>query len=151
VAAGVLGAAALFGSHPSVRWLALILLGAGAALLALHPALGLLALVLAALVGRAEFGTGTAVAVNPATLLVPALLGLWVLVMVLRRDIRIAHHASMPAGSLPWLAGPLSSGRTVLWDLIVPAPALLVVQIAQWAILLSAALADGQPVATKPG
>ena len=80
-------------STPHLRWLALILLGLGAVVLALRPVLGLLALVLAALVGRAEFGTGTAVAVNPATLLVPALLVVWVLYMVLRRG--------YPPGSVP--------------------------------------------------
>ena len=52
--AGVLGAAALFGFHPRLQWLALILLGLGAVVMVQRPVLGLLALVLAALVGRAS-------------------------------------------------------------------------------------------------
>ena len=123
--AGVLGATALFGSHPSVRWLALILLVVGVAILALRPVLGLLALVLAALLGRAEFGTGTAVAVNPATLLVPALLVVWVLYLVLRRDIRIAPSRLNAPLIFFLLAGLLSLlVGTVLWDPMVPRAAI---------------------------
>jgi hypothetical protein len=136
VVAGVLGVAAFFGAHPYVWWLILVLLGLGAVVIVLRPVVGLLALVLVALVGRVEFGTGTAVAVNLATLLVPALLGVWVLYMVLRRDIRIApSRLNAPLGFF-LLAGLLSLLiGTALWDPGVPrADNLIVVQIAQWAI-----------------
>jgi hypothetical protein len=135
VAAGVLGGAAFFGG-PYLRRSSLILLGLGAAVLALRPVLGLPALVLAALVGRAEFGTGTAVAVNPATLLVPAMLIFWVLYMILRRDIRIAPSRLNAPLALFLLAGLLSLLiGTALWDPAVPrADNLIVVQLAQWAI-----------------
>jgi hypothetical protein len=92
--------------------------------------------VLVALLGRVEFGTGTAVAINPATLLVPALLAIWVLYMILRRDIRIApSRLNAPlvcfllAGLMSLLIG------TALWDPEVPrSDNLIVVQLAQWAI-----------------
>ena len=143
VVAGVLGAAALFGFHPHLRWLALILLGLGAVVLALRPVLGLLALVLAALVGRTEFGTGTAVAVNPATLLVPALLVVWVLSMVLRRDIRLVPSRTNAPLGLLLLSGLVSLLLgTALWDPGVPrSDNLIVVQIAQWAVFAFSAAA----------
>ena len=143
VAACVLGAAAFFGFYPDLRWLALILLGLGAVVLALRPVLGLLALVLAALVGRAEFGTGTAVAVNPVTLLVPALLVVWMLHTVLRRDIRLVPSRTNAPLGLFLLSGLLSLLLgTALWDPGVSrADNLSVVQIAQWALFAFSAVA----------
>ena len=143
VVAGVLGAAAFFGFYPDLRWLALILLGLGAVVLALRPVLGLLALVLAALVGRAEFGTGTAVAVNPVTLLVPALLVVWMLYMVLRRDIRLVPSRTNAPLGLFLLSAILSLLLgTALWDPGIPrTDNLIVVQIAQWAIFAFSAVA----------
>ena len=117
VVAGVLGGAALFGFHPRLQSLALILLGLGAVVMVQRPVLGLLALVLAALVGRAEFGTGTAVAVNPATLLAPTLLVVWVLNMVLRRDIRLVPSRTNAPLGLFLLSGLVSLLLgTALWD-----------------------------------
>ena len=84
---GVLLGAAVLGYKASVIWLALLVVGIGAVALLRQPILGLLALVAAALVVPLEVGTGTAVALNPATLLVPALIGVWVLDMVRRRNI----------------------------------------------------------------
>ena len=143
VVAGVLGAAALFGFHPRLQWLALILLGLGAVVMVQRPVLGLLALVLAALVGRAEFGTGTAVAVNPATLLAPTLLVVWVLNMVLRRDIRqVSSRTNAPLG-LFLLSGLVSLLLgTALWDPGVPrSDNLIIVQTAQWAVFAFSAAA----------
>jgi|WetSurMetagenome_2_1015567.scaffolds.fasta_scaffold75617_2 hypothetical protein len=132
----VLGAAALFGAHASLLWLTLILLGLGAVVVVQRPVLGLLALVLVALVARAEFGTGTAVAVNPATLLVPTLLVVWVLYMVLRKDIRVVPSRTNAPLGLFLLSAILSLLLgTALWDPSVPRSGnLIVVQLAQWAI-----------------
>ena len=136
VVAGVLGGAALFGFHAYPRWLELIVLGLGVVVVAQRPVLGLLALVLAALVARAEFGTGTAVAINPATLLVPAMLVIWVLYMVLRRNIHIVSSRLNAPLVFFLLAGLLSLLiGTALWDPAVPrSDNLIVVQLAQWAI-----------------
>ena len=143
MAAGVLGAAALYGFHPNLRWLMLILLSLGAVVLALRPVLGLLALVLAALVGRAKFGTGTAVAINPATLLVPTLFVIWVLYMILRRDVRLVPSRTNAPLGLFLLSGLVSLLLgTALWDPGVPhSNNLIVVQIAQWAVFAFSAAA----------
>ncbi len=134
IAAAALIGAAYLGLHPSRRWL--ILLGGGLLGLALvlQPVLGLPALVLAALLVPMEFGTGTEVSLNPATLLVPALLVLWVLKMVRDRDLRLAPSRTngplllfLATGLLSLLVG------NVLWDPSVPHIDLSV-QLAQWAI-----------------
>lgn len=134
IAAAALIGAAYLGLHPSRRWL--ILLGGGLLGLALvlQPVLGLPALVLAALLVPMEFGTGTEVSLNPATLLVPALLVLWVLKMVRDRDLRLAPSRTngplllfLATGLLSLLVG------NVLWDPSVPRMELSV-QLAQWAI-----------------
>jgi hypothetical protein len=143
VVAGVLVGSAILGFHPDLRWRALILLGLGAVVLALRPVLGLLALVLAALVGRAEFGTGTAVAVNPATLLVPTLLVVGVLYKVLRKDIRLVPSRTNAPLGLFLLSGLVSLLLgTALWDPGVPrSDNLIIVQIAQWAVFAFSAAA----------
>jgi len=93
IAALVLLSAAYLGAHASQRLLlllvGLLVGGIGGLALLQRPVLGLAALVPAALVVRLEFGTGTEVALNPATLLVPALLALWFLDMVRRREWRL--------------------------------------------------------------
>jgi len=136
VVAVVLLGAALFGSHPSRLWLALLAVSVAAVVLLQWPILGLLGLVLAALVVRLEFGTGTAVAVNPATLLVPALLALWVLDMVRRREFCLVPSRTTRPLSLFLFAGLLSLlVGNALWDPAVPRSGnFTLVQLAQWAI-----------------
>jgi len=141
VAAAVLLGAALFGSLASTLWLALLVAGMGAVVVLQWPILGLLALVPAALVVPLEFGTGTAVAVNPATLLVPALLGLWLLDMVRRRELHLAPSRTTRPLSLFLLAGLLSFlVGNVIWDPAVPRSGnFTMVQLAQWAMFVFAA------------
>jgi hypothetical protein len=132
----VLALALLLGQRASLRWLALVAAGIGGLALLAQPVLGLPALVLAALVLPLEFGTGTEVRLNPASLLVPALLALWLLDGVRRRDIRLAaSRATLPlllflaAGLLSLLIG------NATWDPMVPRRgSFLLVQLAQWAI-----------------
>jgi hypothetical protein len=136
VVAAVLLGAAFFGAHPSILWLALLVVGIGAIVLLQRPILGLLTLVLAALVIPLTFGTGTAVAVNPATLLVPALLTLWVLDMLRRGKVCLAPSRTNRPLWLFLLAGLLSLLiGNALWDPAVPrSDNFTIVQLAQWAV-----------------
>jgi len=136
ICAGVLILAVLFGYKASSRWLFLLVVGMGTVVLLQRPLLGLLALVSAALVVRKEFGTGTAVAVNPATLLLPALLALWLLDMVRQRELRLAPSQTNKPLLLFLLAGLLSLLiGDALWDPAVPRSGnFTLVQLAQWTI-----------------
>lgn len=143
VAAGVLSLSYLLGRQPSPLWLGLMLAGAGGLLLLAQPVLGLSVLVLAALALPLEIGTGTEVRLNPASLLVPVLTGLWLLDRVRRRDLTFASSAVNRPLLLFLVAGLLSLlvGRAT-WDPIVPVGgSFLLVQLAQWAIFAFSALA----------
>jgi hypothetical protein len=74
-----------------------LLLLAGALLLCLRwPNLGLLALIFSSLVVRLEIGTGTQSALNITALMIPALVGLWVVDMIARqRRIELARSRSL--------------------------------------------------------
>ena len=136
VAVAMLLGAAFFGSRASLRWLVLLGAGIGAVVLLQWPILGLLALVPAALVVPMEFSTGSDVALNLAALLVPALLALWLLGMVRRREFRLAPSRTTRPLVLFLLAGLLSLlVGNVLWDPAVPRSGnFTLVQLAQWAI-----------------
>lgn len=143
VAAAVLALAFLLGQRASTTWLGLLIAGLGAPVLLIWPALGLPALVVAALAVPIEFGTGTDVRLNPATLLVPALTGVWLLSMVARGRVQfMSSRANRPllifllAGLLSLLIG------IATWDPTVPRSGnFLLVQLAQWAIFAFSALA----------
>ena len=144
VAAAVLALAFLLGQRASLQWLGLLAAGAGGLLLLARPVLGLFALVLAALVLPLEIGTGTEVRLNPVTLLIPAVAGVWLLDGLRRRR---AGPAALPGATGPsssswppacspcWSAGPPGtppcrcSGNFLL------------VQLAQWAIFAFSAVA----------
>jgi hypothetical protein len=108
-----------------------------------QPVLGLFALVLAALVLPLEIGTGTEVRLNLASLLIPALTGIWLLKNLRRRTLALAaSRVNRPL--LLFLAASLLSlliGRAT-WDPTVPVGGnFLLVQLAQWAIFAFSALA----------
>ncbi|MBN2394320.1 MAG: O-antigen ligase family protein [Anaerolineae bacterium] len=136
VVAMVLLGSVILGLRASFLWLLVLGAGAGALVLLNWPSIGLFALVVAALVGRVEISTGTAVVVNPVTLLVPAMLALWALDMVRKREWHIVpSRANLPlflyllAGLLSLLVG------NALWDPAVPRTgSFAIVQIAQWAV-----------------
>lgn len=121
--------------------LMLPIVGLGVVVLLKWPILGLVALVVAALLLPIDIGTGTEVALNPATLLVPTLLGIWVLDMMGRREIHLVPSATnrplllfLVAGLLSFLIG------FGTWDATVPREgSFLIVQLAQWAIFAFAA------------
>jgi hypothetical protein len=136
IAALVLLGSGLFGSRPSLQWLVLPLVGIGAYALLQQPILGPAAVVAVALLLRLEIGTGTEVALNPATLLVPALLALWLLDMMLRRDVHLIPSPANRPLLLFLLAGLISLlVGNALWDPAVPREGdFVLVQLAQWAI-----------------
>ncbi|MEA3335284.1 MAG: O-antigen ligase family protein [Chloroflexota bacterium] len=136
VIVGVLASAWFLGQRASILWLGLLVVGIGATLVLKQPLIGLLALVVIALVGPIKINTGTTVQINPTTLVIPALLVLWVLVMILQKDVRLVPSAvNKPliafviAGLISLLVG------SVLWNPLVPRSGnFLLVQMAQWAI-----------------
>jgi hypothetical protein len=136
VALVLVGAAAL-GSRASVRSLILPCLGIGVAILLQWPIAGLFALLPAALLVPIEFGTGTEVGLNAATLLIPFLLALWVLDMMRRQELRLVPSRTNRPLILFLVAGLLSLlVGNAYWDPSVPRPGnFTLVQLAQWAIV----------------
>jgi O-antigen ligase len=143
VIAGVLLGAVVLGYKASIVWLGLLVVGTGAVVLLQQPILGLFGLVAATLVVPLEFGTGTAVDLNPVTLLVPALLGLWVLDMIRRGTLALAPSRTNRPLLLFLLAGLFSLIiGYVTWDPFVPrSNSFIIVQLAQWAVFAFSACA----------
>ena len=143
VTATVLFGAAYLGQRASNRWLGSLIVSMGGVVLLGRPVLGLFALVVAALIVPLQFGTGTQVMLNPAALLVPALLVLWLLDMVRRRDLRLAPSRITTPLLLFLLAGLMSLlVGNVFWAPFVPrANNFILVQLAQWAIFAFSAAA----------
>jgi hypothetical protein len=154
VIAVVLLGAIFFGLCPSIIWPALLIVSLGGVVLLQKPVLGLLAIVPAALVVPLQFGTGTGVSLNPATLLVPALLIVWLLDMVRRGKVCLVPFSASRPLWLFLLASLVSLLiGNALWDPAVPrSDYFIIVQLAQWAIfafsagafLLTANLANEQ-------
>jgi hypothetical protein len=143
----LLGLAYLAYDGIGMRPLMLLAVAGGALVLLKRPDYGPVLLVVSAVAIPMAFGTGSEVALNTATLLVPALGVLWLAHGLLRR--RLAWTAS-PADR-PWLlflaAGLLSLGiGRATWDPAVPVKSsFIIVQLAQWAIFAFAALAYWLP------
>lgn len=138
--AAVLALALVLGSRASALLLVLLVVAIGTAGIVLYPPTGLLALMLAALFVPVEFGTGTAVALNLATVLVPAMLALWLLERM-RTGAPPAPSAMNRPLALFLLANLLSFLiGVVLWDPAVPrAGNFTLVQVAQWLIFVFSA------------
>jgi hypothetical protein len=139
----VLLGAVLLGNFASGAWLYLVIAGFGAVAVLARPELGLSALIICALVVPLEFGTGTGVRLNTATMLVPALLVVWFLRMLLQRKMQVTRSRLNAPLFLFLLAGLLSLlVGTALWDPQVPRSGdFLTVQFAQWAIFAFSASA----------
>lgn len=132
----VLALAFLLGQRASPLWLGLLVAGMGAALLLQEPRLGLLAIVAVALLLRMDISTGTEVFLSPVTLLAPAVLAIWLLDSVRRRQISfVSSRANLPL-ALFLLAGLLSLVLGIAtWDAFVPRKGnFTLVQLAQWGI-----------------
>ena len=133
---GVLGAAFVLGRRPNPLFI--VALGGlfGALILLRWPKLGFFALVVAALAARIEVGTGTEVALNPASMIVPALLLIWLLNAVMQHDLHLAPSRTNQPLILFLALGLISILiSNVIWDPTVPkSDRFIVVQLAQWAI-----------------
>jgi len=136
LAVGVLALAALLGHRTSIMWLGLIGLVIGAAVLLEYPRVVTLAIVPAALYLPFEVSTGTAVALNAATALIPVLMAVWVLDALRRRSLCIVPSRVHRPLFLFLGAGLLSLGvGYVTWDPAVPrSGSFILAQLAQWAI-----------------
>lgn len=122
----VLGLSALLayqtpGGRMAILLLGLPLAGAAALFLLQRPGAGLALVITGGLIVPLSIGTGTNTSLNPVVLLVPALTGLWVVDMAVRRkSIRLRHHPAVYliiafsavailafiAGQLPWFDLP---------------------------------------------
>jgi O-antigen ligase len=143
IVVGVVGASAVLGYRVSMLWLALLIGGITAVALFTWPLLGFLALIPAALIVPLQIPTGTEVTLNASALLVPLLIGIWLLSGLLRQDLRLAPSRTNRPLLLFLLVGLLSiliSNAT--WDPTVPkSDRFVVVQLAQWAIFAFSAAA----------
>jgi hypothetical protein len=139
----VLLGAAVFGYMRYALWLLLFGASMGVLVLSRWLALGPLAIVSAALIVRFDISTGTEVSLNPVTLLVPALLVLWVLTMMRQREWQVASSPTnrplllfLGVGLLSILIGNL------IWDPAVPRSGnFVIVQLAQWSVFAFSAIA----------
>jgi len=138
IVAGVLLASAVLGQRASMRWLGLVVAGTGLLLLLRWPQLGLVGLVVATLSVPFAIGTGTQTAIPVTVPLLAALLGLWVMEMMLRREVRLVpSRTTLPlllflaSVTLSFLAG------TALWDPQVSVQTnILRPQLGGWAIFV---------------
>ncbi len=133
---------AYLGLRVSPRWLLLLMVGIGGGLLLKEPRLGLLGVIATALIFPLEIGTGTEVTLSSATLLIPSLFGLWLLGNMQRREWRwnpSRVHRPLLFFLLAGLLSLIIGNGT--WDPALPKSATFwLVQLAQWAIFLLAAL-----------
>lgn len=126
-------------------WLVLfsLLAAVGSLVLLRHLELLLFAIVFAALLVPLEISTGTEVALNASAFLVPVGAVLWLVAMTGKRTVALAASrlnrpllAFLLAGLFSLLIG------NVLWDPAVPrASSFILVQLAQWAIVVFSAAA----------
>jgi O-antigen ligase len=139
---GVFLGAGFLGLRASPFMLFVVGAGIGAVILLRWPFVGLTALILVALLVPFEIGTGTDVSLNATVFLIPAVLGIWVIYMLARRDIQLVRSQSFIPLILFLLAGLLALMiGNILWDPLVPKSSnFLIVQLAQWGIFALSAL-----------
>jgi O-antigen ligase len=141
--AAVLLAAAILGLRPSPLWIGLIAgIGVVTALLK-KPILGLFLLIVVALLGRISISTGTEVYLNLASLLIPALFVIWLLIRMSRLDIRlVASPTTKPLVSFLILVIISIFISNAIWDPNVPRrDNFILVQFGQWGLFFLSACA----------
>lgn len=131
---GVLFLAYYLGPRASVRMLVLPVAAVGALVLSRRPELGLVALLLGALSVPFSIGTGTQTSLNPAVLLPPALVVVWAVDMVRRKEVRLVPSPV----NLPIVAFVVSAtlsfiGGSIKWNLWAD-QASLRAQLGGWAV-----------------
>lgn len=137
----VLILAFILGFCASSLWLILLVGTMAVAAIIQYPSVRLVALTLAALFVPMEFDTGTAVSLNPASLMVPMLLALWLLDRIWAPEPHSAR-SSMTRPLVLFLLANLFSLLIgiVFWDPAVPrSGGFTLVQLAQWAVFFFSA------------
>ena len=132
----VLALAFLLGQRASALWLLLVLATMAALVVLRQPMLGLGGLIALALVMPVSIPTGTEVVLNLVTLLVPAMLGVWLLLLIRQKSLSLVPSPVNRPLALFLAAGLLSLLLgNALWDPSVPRSASFwLVQLAQWGI-----------------
>ncbi len=136
IIAAVLLAAAALGRRPSVVWIGVIG-GAGVvAVLLKKPVLGLFMLIGVALLVPFSISTGTEVYLNLASLLIPALFVIWLLIQMNQHDIRlVASPTTKPLLAFLILVILSIFISNVIWDPNVPRrDNFILVQFGAWVI-----------------
>ena len=124
------------GTQARLRWVLLPAAVIGAVILLQKPVLGLFGMIFAALLARFQFSTGTDVLLNPVVMLVPVMLGVWVLTTLVHREaLLIPSRINRPLFYF-LLAGLFSLLISdVFWDPAVPRSGnFTMVQLAQWSV-----------------
>jgi len=117
VVAAVLGLSYYLGRRPNLDYAAVPVLAVAGWLLLRQPVIGLVAIIPAAMVLPYAVGTGTGTALNLAFLMVPGLIGIWVVKQMLARSVSLrAGRMNLPlfglvltaiislvSGYLPWV------------------------------------------------
>ena len=135
----VLVLAAWLGPRASISMVGILIGMLGLLVLLQKPELGLVGLIVASFSVPFAIGTGTQTPLNITVLLVPALLGVWLLDMVRRRSIRLTpSHTTMPllaflvAATVSLIAGNIHSNYLV--DI-----ASIRAQLGQWSLFVFSA------------
>lgn len=136
-----LAAAFWLGPRASTRYLTLIAAAIGGVLLLRWPQWGLVLLIPVSMVVPITLGTGTQTEVPISFLLLAGVLGLWVVDMLRRREIRLAPSpANVPLLALIVVAGLALVAGQAYWNPFVIAKGnFLLVQLAQWAVFILSA------------
>jgi O-antigen ligase len=128
--------AAVLGRRPSLVYLLVPAAIAGGLVLLRWPILGLPILIIASFWVPIEVGTGTEVSLNITSLLIPALLGIWIMIaLVHQRAALVPSRVNTPL--VVFLAFGIISIiiSNLTWDPNVPkSDRFIVVQLAQWAL-----------------
>lgn len=139
----ILTGAAVLGLRPSVFYLLLPCLGIGTFVLLQWPVVGLFGVLPLALLLPVEVQTGSAVVLNLSTLLLPTVLGVWLLDMIRHRQVHFMPSTTSRPLLLFLAAGLLSLAiGNATWDPAVPrSGSFIIVQLAQWGIFTLSAVA----------
>jgi O-antigen ligase len=141
ICAVVIILAAVLGRRPSMIYLIVPAAIAGGLVLLRWPILGLPLLIVAAFWVPIEIGTGTEVSLNISSVLIPALLGIWIMIaLVHQRLTLVPSRVNTPL--MVFLAFGIVSIiiSNLTWDPTVPkSDRFIVVQLAQWALFVFSA------------
>jgi hypothetical protein len=136
-------ASAVLSFRPSALWIVAVPAIVALIILMKRPVLGLFTLIALALLVKIPISTGTEVSLNFAALFTPILFGIWFLMQLNRRDVRLAPSSTNLPLTLFLISALLSLFiGSVTWDATVPrSDKFIIVQFAQWAIFAFSAAA----------